>query len=421
MNAVLERLLTQRTEQESYFDQLMSDVERRGNDMSAAERDNINATRDRITNLDEQIEPLVAFERKRGLSADVQSSIASFYGARSTDAPRGERSGEQSLAPNAALTYGSVGAWMADYVRSRDPRADRADASAAQARLVRAVATQTTADTPGILPVPIVGDVLSTLDAARPFIDSFGAKPLPNGSGASFRRPKITQHTTADVQTVEKTAVASQKLVIGQLNFDRKTIAGAVNISRQDIDWTSPSAWDIVVGDLTDVYGLRAESWAAGIFLPLVVQATGAVATDDLAGWTAALYEAAALVYGDPPTSGIGRLPNKIWCSIDMWGKLGAMVDQARLIFTESAGTSSPDSFTGSMLNLPRIVVPSFPAGTVVVGNSMGFEFYEERIGLLSAVEPSILGVEVAYGGYVAAGMMEASGFAKITPPVVGP
>lgn len=421
MNSVLERLLSQREEQESYFDQLMSDVERRGGDMSDAERDNINATRTRIATLDAQITPLVEFEQSRGLSADVQSHIAAMVNRRGPAEQRGPAE-PTPAAPGATSAYASVGAWLADYVRSRDPRNSREDQAAAQARLVRALATQTTADTPGLLPEPIVGQVMNTLDAVRPFVDSFGARPLPNGSGAKFSRPKITQHTTADVQAAEKTEVASQKMIVGSVEFARKTIAGAVNVSRQDIDWTSPSAWDILVQDLADVYALRTESWAAGIFLPLVTQATAAVATDDLAGWTAALYEAAILVYGTPPTAGIGRLPNKIWCSIDMWGHLGSLVDDKVIVFGPNpAGQSSVDSFTGSMLQLPRIVVPSFPAGTVVVGNSMGFEFYEERIGLLSAVEPAILGVEVAYGGYVAAGMMEATGFAKVTPPVVGP
>ena len=64
-------------------------------------------------------------------------------------------------------------------------------------------------------------------------------------------------------------------------------------------------------------------------------------------------------------------------------------------------------------------MVPTFPDGTCIVGASAMAEFYEERIGLLSAVEPSILGVEVAYGGYTAFGFLEPDGFTKLTAPVI--
>ena len=38
----------------------------------------------------------------------------------------------------------------------------------------------------------------------------------------------------------------------------------------------------------------------------------------------------------------------------------------------------------------------------------------EERIGLLQAVQPSVLGVEIAYGGYLASGVIRAAAFHKI-------
>ena len=65
-------------------------------------------------------------------------------------------------------------------------------------------------------------------------------------------------------------------------------------------------------------------------------------------------------------------------------------------------GTSEIASFRGDVLGLPRIVCPLLPAKTCIVGPSSLYEVYEEVIGLLSVIEPSILGVQVAYGGYVA-------------------
>ena len=68
------------------------------------------------------------------------------------------------------------------------------------------------------------------------------------------------------------------------------------------------------------------------------------------------------------------------------------------------------------MLSLPRIVVPSFPASTAILAAPGAYEVYEEVIGLLTAVEPSLLGVEVAYGGYIAYNAVAAEGLAPLTP-----
>ena len=42
-------------------------------------------------------------------------------------------------------------------------------------------------------------------------------------------------------------------------------------------------------------------------------------------------------------------------------------------------------------------------------------EIYEDRIGALQVVEPSVLGVQVAYAGYFAQLVMEATGISKVT------
>ncbi|MGM2755217.1 hypothetical protein ACS2QP_28185, partial [Bacillus cereus group sp. Bce019] len=78
------------------------------------------------------------------------------------------------------------------------------------------------------------------------------------------------------------------------------------------------------------------------------------------------------------------------------------------------AGASSPTAFDGDILDIKRVMAPGLPAGTMIIGRSSQAEAYEERIGLLQAVEPSILGVEVAYGGYFAFGVLDATAFAKV-------
>jgi hypothetical protein len=294
------------------------------------------------------------------------------------------------------------------------------------ARVQRAVIeNQITTDTPGILPTPVVGPVLGVLDSARPFVASLtgGARSMAGIPGASFTRPRITQHVAVGKQTAEKTQLPSRKMIIGSVPFAKETYGGTVDISRQDIDWTSPSAWDALLQDLAGVYGWETD-YAAARKLAEVVTQSVTVTSDDLPGWAAALYEAAMTAFlagaavGEMPK---GKLPDRIWLSVDMWAKFGSVVDPARMAAYANAaqafGPQELTNFAGEILGAPRVVVPSFPAGTIIVGSSAMYEAYEEVVGLLSAVEPALFGIEVAYGGYFAYGVLDPAAFCKVVPP----
>jgi hypothetical protein len=293
---------------------------------------------------------------------------------------------------------------------------------------MRAISDQKTTDTPGLLPTLIVGQVVNLIDANRPFISSVGgAKALGGIPGTTFNRPKITQHTTVGQQTTganEKTQLASQKMTVSPVAFNKTTYGGTVDISRQDIDWTSPGAWDILVRDLAQVYAVQTETAAAAAMKAAATATAVTVATNDLKGWTLALYTAAMHAY----QAGF-LMPDRVWCSLDVWAALGSLVDVARVVLPPDSavggdamdsmdiGGSNLASFRGDMLGVPRIVVPTFPAGTCIVGSSSLFEVYEEIIGLLSVIEPSILGVQVAYGGYVAFGALHGAALIPLGMP----
>ena len=236
--------------------------------------------------------------------------------------------------------------------------------------------------------------------------------------GTQFTRPKISQHVAVGQQGGEKTVLPTQPMKVDSVPFVKQTWGGTVDISRQDIDWSSPAAWDILIRDLADVYAIQTETAVANAFDAAATGVGPAVASADLAGWATALYAAAAASYQYGK-----RMPDRIWVSLDMWAALGALTDVARIVLPSggnsdtAAGSSSLSTFSGDVLGLPRIVVPTLPSGTCIVGPSSLYEVYEEVIGLLSVIEPSILGVQVAYGGYVAQGGLAEPAFVKVTPP----
>ncbi|GIG69738.1 phage major capsid protein [Phytomonospora endophytica] len=411
-NPVISRLEEQREAQVEFVDNLLSHVEDDGGrDLVDAEQGNLVAARERIAAIDAQLKPLREFETLRA-SADTATTRAVGGGARVTE----------RAAPSAedGPVYDSPGALLLDRVRSFGaPKIGIARDPAAAERLTRAVAKMTTAETPGILPTPIVGPVINIIDARRPLITSLGVRPLGNIPGKTFSRPIVTQHTKVGVQTAEKTELASQALKVESLEFPKATYGGVVNVSRQDIDWTDPGAWNILTTDLADQYGLATEAATATAFATGITQSV-TVATNDLAGWATALYSAAAKAY-----AGGQRMPDTIWCSVDMWAIMGAVCDTARLMLPPRAdgngGTQDITSFSGDVFNAPRIVAPLLPEKTVIVGSKSLYEYYEVQLGLIQAIEPSILGVEVAYGGYAASGFLEPKGFCKIAPAVVPP
>lgn len=420
-NPVLTRLLEQRTEQETFIDQLLARVAEEGRDLVEAERKNLEAARQRIKEIDEQVVPLEEYEKTR----------AAHRAATPEPAPaRPDSGGAQRLtAQPREQKYRSAGHYLVDYMRalgdrSRNVEPDRDAMQRVSAALGRAVGDvppgvhQTTADTPGLLPELIVGEVLDQIDGMRPFIQSIGAKDLSGIPGKIFHRPHVTQHTQAGEQTAEKAELPSRELKIMGIPFTKRTFGGWLNVSRQEIDWTSPTAWDIIIADLQNSYSEETDEIAAEAFATGVTQVEQIALADkdDVSAYIRALYKAAvkAATANGTQHARPSRLPNTIWTSIDMWADLGALLSIHRVMNSNSAGGASPTAFAGDIIDIPRVMVPGLPAGTMVVGRAEKFEFYEERIGLLSAIEPKYFGVEVAYGGYAAFGFLDQTAFAKI-------
>lgn len=430
-NAVLERLYAQRSEQEDFIQHLLDESEKDKRDLVEAELKNISEARNRMSELDAQIEPLEAFEKTRA----VHQSRRPAAQARPAAGGQGEGRQLSVQAQPRDQAYPTPGAFLADYMRAigvpGQSGPDRAAQERTSAALGRDVLTvnraandvgagehQTTADTPGLLPSPIVGAILNDLDAARPFVSSIGVLPLEGIFGKTFERPHIISHTTVQEQTAEKGELITGDLKVEGISFTKKTFGGDVNISRQELDWTSPSAWDALVKDLEDVYGVSTEKWAAQNFSTAITQSQE-VGADTLEGWVAGLYRAAtkAMTAGGTKDASSLRLVNTIWTSVDMWASLGTLLTLANVqrVSNQSPGVSSMTGFEGSILDVPRIMVPGLPNGTVIMGRKNLAEFYEQRLGLLQAVEPKVLGVNVAYGGYAAFGVLDPTAFCKLS------
>lgn len=95
--------------------------------------------------------------------------------------------------------------------------------------------------------------------------------------------------------------------------------------------------------------------------------------------------------------------------SPDIWALLGSHVDEnKRPLFpvlspSNALGSVRPTDPSGGDFGGLRIVVGGkLPAGTLIVGVSEAVEVYEDLRGMLQAVEPSVLGTQIATYGYLA-------------------
>ena len=276
----------------------------------------------------------------------------------------------------------------------------------------RAAAHQTTADNLGVIPEPVVGSVLNYIDTSRPIVSALGPMSVPGGR---FVRPRVTQHTLVDVQTAEKTELESQKMLIERVEVSMATYGGYVNISRQDIDWSSPSIMDLVVSDLAGQYAKKTESvTATAVAAGSTAQTPVITAASTAAEVNAAIWKAAGASYN--AMQGAGSLVLAV--SPDMMGAIGALFPGVNPTNTVSTGFSA-GSFgsgpNGAISGITVVMSAGLAAGKAFMINTAAAEVYEQRLGALQVTEPSVLGVQVAYAGYFAAVVLTATGIIKLT------
>ncbi|CAM5600654.1 hypothetical protein SSPIM334S_02379 [Streptomyces spiroverticillatus] len=264
---------------------------------------------------------------------------------------------------------------------------------------------ETTELVPGLLPQVITGPLLDQLVVKRPVWQSLTPRTMPSGSG-KFSRARVKQHTQTGEQTAEKSELVNRPMKIDLEEIAKSTYGGWVNISRQVIDWTSPGALALIVQDLTENLMADAETIATAA---LVAAATDKVesAYDDPAKLNAAIYQAAAKVYGANKNQNVPA--DRVWMSPDVWATIGAMVDgNKRPLFpalspSNALGSLRPANPTGGDFGgLSVVVSGKLPEKTLIVGASEAIEVYEDQRGTLQAVEPSVLGVQVAAYAYYA-------------------
>jgi hypothetical protein len=284
------------------------------------------------------------------------------------------------------------------------------------ARVQAAAPNITTADTPGILPEIITGNVFDSLNPIRPFVSAIGARAMPQ-SGATFRRPVITVRPVVTQQpTGQLNQLDPSTVTVANNNVNKLTFGTFVTMSEQDLDWTDPASINIVLNQLAIAYGQATNNYAVDTCHAAITQTSAVADTSDPADWIAAIYEGARQI-----SNVSNYLPTHMVVTPGTWAALGSLVDSTgRPVFPQIGAMNAPGqlsaaNWNGNPLGLVLVVDKNAPGSFMghAAGPAAGFEFYEQQKGAISVDVPSTLGRTIAYRGYAASFMADATKFVK--------
>ena len=286
------------------------------------------------------------------------------------------------------------------------------DAARRNQSAIEAVSQDLTTDTPGLLPVPVLGPLFQNVNLQyRPVVNAFGTRAMPQGSGISFTRPSITTPTSSGVQSTQGTAVSSQTMVLAANTVSRQTVAGSIQIAQQTMDFTDPAAMNIILNDLAGQYLKQTDNIAAD-YLVAQKQASGFT-------WTVTAGDASSLmtaIYGcaENISTTTNLFPTHMVVSPNVWAKLGSQLDNSKrplfpaigapgLIGQNTLGAGNATSWSGmNPLGLELVVDGNLASNTMLIVHGPAIELYEAQQGMRSVEVPDLLARTFSYYGYFA-------------------
>lgn len=380
-DVMTKRLLDERTQTETLIAGIETVAVEQKRDLTEADLKSLETYRARLGTIDLQLEQTTQ-------NIALAQSVADRVAAVSGEAVNGH-------------AYRSAGELLWDVLHQND-RDARSRFQAVQQRAAQHMGTTAAATVAtaggfgGLIVSPVTGPVINLLPKGRPWLSLIGANPAPDAF--SFMRPRLVDPnfaTGAAPQAKEKQELVSQAFNIAADPLQLTTVGGYLNVSQQALSFVA-GALDIVVSQLLARVAAQSEAALVAEVAKTTAKITlAAVApADDV---RQAIFDASALVFQNT-----GALAEWIAMGPQGWARLGGLTDLAlRPLFpmdtpVNAMGTANPGTFTIAGLGLTAVVTPAITDGTFYVGNSYGIEAYEYTYPTLEAVEPSLLGRQVA-------------------------
>jgi HK97 family phage prohead protease len=269
---------------------------------------------------------------------------------------------------------------------------------------IRAAAPNvTTTDLPGVIPTPIIQNVVNTFVGSRPLVDATTLRPMPQG-GSVFIRPVVNVHNSVGTAT-QNTTITASTFGIDDVQITKTIQGGYVEISEASIDWTQPEALGPLLDDMMRVYMDRTDLLACSELQTGVTNSNNFANASlaDPAYWVEWMYTAAA----DILTGSNGNLPSVLAVSPNVWKLMGSLSDTAdRPLFPQvgpmnAYGSLNVASTQGAFAFGLRVVVDrNLTSAGMTILDPRALESYELNKGLISVEQPSQLSRQIAVRGY---------------------
>ena len=277
---------------------------------------------------------------------------------------------------------------------------------------IRAAAPDvTTTDIPGVIPTPIIAPVYNNFVGRRPLIDAVGVRAMPQ-AGSIFIRPVVTTHNSIGTAT-QNTTITASAFVVDDVQITKTIQGGYVEISEASMDWSSPEVLGALLDDMGRVYANRTDLLACSELVSGTTNSNNFAnaSITDPAEWVRWMYQAAA----DILTGSNGNLPSALAVSPNIFQYLGQLVDGSdRPLFPQvgpmnAYGTMTPGSDSAVAFGLRLVVDRNLGATDMVIMDPTGIECWEQQKGAISVEQPSQLSRQIAFRGYFAAKVIDAS------------
>lgn len=394
MPTTIDPLFAQLTNERSQKEQLIRNYAEaaagEGRDLTESEQETMRNARSRITAIDQQLE-LVADDLTLADNVRDKLRMVSVSTSQFSDAK-----------------YRSAGAMLWDMLHQAE-EAPRVRYSRAMKRAAEHMGTEATTTVPvagdlgGIMTDAVRGPIIDPYPSGMPFASALGLQE--SADALHWKRPRIVDPNfltggvgpqgSGATLGFEKAELPSKKFDVTADLVALTTVGGYLNVSQQLLSFVA-GALDTIVGHMN-----KRLAYAIDLMLISEMQeSTGhvALAADaNAATVLAAIYNASAAVY-----TSTGALAEWIVMGPLGYARIGGLVDLAgRPLFptlgpVNAPGTANAATFVGSVAGLRVVVTPALTDATFWVGNSLTIEGAIYRFPVMEAVEPSVLGRQIA-------------------------
>jgi hypothetical protein len=206
------------------------------------------------------------------------------------------------------------------------------------------------ADIPGVIPIPLLADMLRLYDSGSPVFNALGARSAP--AATRFRVPSVTSRLDAATAAPEGVDVSAD-FTIGEIEVAMSALKRAVVLSAEAVLYSQIDIASEAVGQLLDslitgreTLTLSHLSSLTGTAPKVTVAANGSDVWSHLADATTDTVRA------------IGRAPDLAVLDLATWAKLAGMTNSLGAPIVQGISQTLAGGVTGSLFGLPVVASP---------------------------------------------------------------